>query len=567
MVAGRWVKGLAWGALAVIVTVLIGHPPSLAQSLPAQIPSQAVPGRPPDRPASAPVTPSVELDFTLTAPQRTPGATASSGLIILISQVSLTGNTVFKIEDFEELTRDLVGRSVDANQLLVLAEGIETRYRDAGYILTRAFLPAQAVGDGRFTIQVVEGYISKAEVEGGGEARQAIVRSLIAPLVEKRPAYLPDLERALLLAGDVPGVTATGVLRPGEESGSSELLVQLAEKAMDAFVSLNNRGSRFTGPGTVVGDVTFYDSFGLGELISANVASTPQFRETRSVGLRWTQPTPWDGMTLSVEANYSNGRPGFTLREVEARTESYRYGVRASFPVVRARRENLTLDVAVATQKSSVNLLGQTFSRDDYRMLELRATWIDQGFLDGSTITTLGATQGLNLLGATQTGAATIGRQGANPGFTKFIGGVRRVQPLTDEFSLSVDLIAQYGFSTLFSAEQITFGGSRVGRGYEPAEYSGDAGVGIATELRWTASTGDDNIPFIQPYGFFDVGRVWNHPRSLGAPRSVTSAGGGTRFYLADGLTLQIEYAQGFVASPTNRERPRKLYTEFAIRF
>ncbi len=514
------------------------------------------------------------MDFTITAPQRAPAPGASSGLQIKIVEIKLSGNTALPASNFADLIDPMVNSSVDANALLSLAEQIEGRYRDAGYILTRVFMPAQAVSDGRFTLQVVEGFIKNISVEGGSPSTAYLVKKLTAPLLNARPLALPALERALLLSTDLPGVSATGMLRPGEEVGSSELVVTVTERDFDVFASANNRGSRFTGPWTLSGEASAYNTLGLAEQMSLSVSGTPELRQQRYVGLRYTQPTPFDGLVVGADVSYSNGKPGFTLKALDAQTESQRISLRALYPIMRSRANTLNLEANVAASKSTVRLQGAGFSRDDVRVLETRGTYINQGFLDGTTLLTAALHQGLDILDATQAGRLPgsgggegPGRAGVKPDFTKTSFGLRRIQPIVEDLSLSIDITGQYAMDILFSSEQFAMGGSRVGRGYEPAQYVGDHGVAAATELRYNIAIDDDYVTGVQPYSFFDVGRVWNKSISLGQPHSVTSTGAGFRVSFAEGFSASIEYAAGLVAAPGQRGPPNKIYLEFSYRF
>jgi len=544
--------------------------PSLTQAqTPLQIPSQIQPGRQLDRPASP--TPTVEMDFTISTPQRAPAPGALTGLQVKITDILFEGNTVLGAAAFEDIVAPLRGQEIDSGRLLNVAEQVEGRYRDAGYILTRVFLPAQSVADGRYTLKVVEGFVSSVKVDGASQATEFIVRKQMAPVLAARPLALPELERALLLASDLPGVTASGVLRPGDEPGSSELVVSVVEKPFDVSASVNNRGSRFTGPWSMAGEVSTNNALGLAEQLALSVSATPEFKQQRYVAVRWTQPTPFDGLSIGADASYSNGQPGFTLSSLNAMTESQRVSLRAAYPVIRSRANTLNVEGSVAASKSTVKLQGQGFSRDDVRVLETRGTWINQGFLDGTTLLTAGVSRGLDILDATQAGRAPggggPGRAGVKPDFTKTTFGLRRVQPVIEGLSLSVDVTGQYAMDILFSSEQFAMGGSRVGRGYEPAQYVGDHGLAAASEVRYNVNTGDDFLTSVQPYGFFDAGRVWNKSAALGQPRSVTSTGTGVRFSFMEGVSASLEYARGLVAAPGQTAPPDKVYLEVSYRF
>ena len=56
--------------------------------------------------------------------------------------------------------------------------------------------------------------------------------------------------------------------------------------------------------------------------------------------------------------------------------------------------------------------------------------------------------------------------------------------------------------------EQTSFGGSGIGRGYDPAALAGDIGMGIAAELRYDLRFPEYHVDTIQLYTFFDAAKV-----------------------------------------------------------
>ncbi len=75
------------------------------------------------------------------------------------------------------------------------------------------------------------------------------------------------MERGLLLTNDIPGITASGVLKPSPDTpGASDLVVDVAQPWITGGLAVDNRGSRFSGIYTVAGDVEFNSIFGADQL-------------------------------------------------------------------------------------------------------------------------------------------------------------------------------------------------------------------------------------------------------------------------------------------------------------
>lgn len=171
----------------------------------------ALPGR--DRPLpEAGASPS--FDFTIEAPRRAPVPRAVEELAFPVKEIVVTGVTAYGADAFRSLTEPLAGKSVHLADIVAVAEKIEARYRGDGFILSRAYVPAQSVSDGVFHISVIEGYVSAVSVEGGMPGDRRSIEALLTPVLRSRPLRLHIIEGALLRANELPGVNVSGLLRP-----------------------------------------------------------------------------------------------------------------------------------------------------------------------------------------------------------------------------------------------------------------------------------------------------------------------------------------------------------------
>jgi hemolysin activation/secretion protein len=106
-------------------------------------------------------------------------------------------------------------------------------------------------------------------------------------------------------------------------------------------------------------------------------------------------------------------------------------------------------------------------------------------------------------------------------------------------------LRGQWAFTTLLSSEQFTFGGSSLGRGYDPAELIGDKGIAGTIEARYDLPVGKI-VQALQLYTFYDFGEIWNIKTGPGSPGKLsgTSAGFGTRFYFTKYVSGNLMWTQ-----------------------
>jgi hemolysin activation/secretion protein len=121
-----------------------------------------------------------------------------------------------------------------------------------------------------------------------------------------------------------------------------------------------------------------------------------------------------------------------------------------------------------------------------------------------------------------------------------------RLQSLFWRLSLLGYVTGQYSFNPLLASEQFAYGGSQLGRGYDPAAIIGDHGVGGTLELRLDTPLTGRLLQSVQPYIFYDGGRTWNIKTVIGVPtrQSATSAGIGIRFAINTVISGNLMLAQ-----------------------
>ena len=148
-----------------------------------------------------------------------------------------------------------------------VVQALQTRYREDGYILTLVSGEFQRTNEGQvvFVIRAIEGYISDVKLDGDIGPAGTLVLEMLQRLTNKRPVNNQDLERYLLLANDIPGVTARAVLRrEGLEPGAVLLVAQVSRKEVSGLLSFDNRAPPEAGPYEILlsGATNSYTSFG-----------------------------------------------------------------------------------------------------------------------------------------------------------------------------------------------------------------------------------------------------------------------------------------------------------------
>jgi hemolysin activation/secretion protein len=497
------------------------------------------------KPQATLATPAAPLVVHAAPAESVPAGAAN--ISVQVTGVDLEGVTAYAEGELDGLYRPLVGRTMALSEVFAAAARIEARYRQDGYILTRVVVPEQTVGDGHFRIRVVEGYVAAVEIDGDAGPALSLLRRYIDRITRHRPARLKDIERYLLLANDLPGITARSVLTPQpDETGAARLVVVVERKALDAYATLNNRGSDFAGPVTGTVGVGVNDIGPMAGRAEATVLTS--FNDEQTYGeASFEGYVGDDGARLRAFISYSPSAPGSTLKPLDIRSYSIIGGVGVDYPLVRSRQTNLSFKGDFEVTSDDTDSLGQPISRDRQSVVRLGLNGDYADALGGQNVASLTLHQGLDVFDPSHDGGAVPqSRLGGDAEFFKVTGTASRLQPLwsSDRASLGVlvSFAGQYAADTLLALEQFHVGGEAFGRGYIPAQLSGDDGVAGSAELQLTGLAPIGPVTRQQLYAFYDDAAVWNRGATAGW-QSLKSFGVGVRGDLGARLSGELELA------------------------
>jgi len=447
-----------------------------------------------------------------------------------------------------------------------LAEIEETRlallrlYREAGFpfsTITATLAPAADGAELRFT--VTEGFIAEVRLEGDiGPAGTQVLRFL-NPLVGQRPLSAARLERALLLASDIPGVTVRGVLRPlAGEPGALQLVARVERQAFGGYFNADNRAYELTGPtqGLLVAGANAFSNLGeRSEVLLYGAEGDTQWFAQGS----FEAFTGGSGLRLRGFAGFGQARPGSQLAAIGYAGETRLAGISASYPLIRSRPMNLGAALAFDAFEGTVDTgqggSRQRASRDSVRALRggLDFQALD-GFLGGPSLAANAAGlrlhQGLSGLGATADGDLLAARAGSRFDFRKATFELSRSQPLFSPWEGGmVSLFAlgagQWSDQVLPNVEKFFLGGSRLGRGFYAGQVTGDSALAGSLELQLDTRF-DIADPVVgafllrpQLYAFLDRGQAFQNNDDPN--RRVSSWGGGVRLFIDDRAQFDVE--------------------------
>jgi hemolysin activation/secretion protein len=462
--------------------------------------------------------------------------------LFVLRSVSIAGAVAIPQDRLVTAYQSYIGKKVSQADLAAISVAVGDIYRADGFHLSRAMIPPQDVQSGEIHLQVVEGSIAEVALTGDG-AEQFGVRPMLDPVLAEKPSRFTTLERQLLLINGRPGVRIedTALEEIGAASGRFRLIVALKTWHLFTSFGVDNLGSSSVGPWQSYGTAAFNSYLAPGDSLVVNLSTTPGDPRQLAFGrLSYEIPVGTDGARFGASGFYSEVRPGDFRRLFNDTIKTESFEIRGSIAPVQSQKFSLTLTAAAGlTNVYETDVFGQVYA-DHIRTVSLTSDYRLQDNFGGNNYLTVNYRQGLDILGASRRGDDYLSREGASGNFSAVNFWFTRYQSLADAWSLKLASAGQMASGPLFTSQQFYLGGIAFGRGYGSAEISGDNGLAGSLELRFDQKANFKYLSGYQVYAFVDSGVAWNSGYRLSDGLSLTSAGGGVRFFLTEGLQADI---------------------------
>jgi hemolysin activation/secretion protein len=463
--------------------------------------------------------------------------------------------------ELEPLWRPLVGRELPVSVLCEIRDAAATHLRRLGY-LAAVQVPAQRIEGGVVRLEVLYARLTAVRLRGDAGANEALVARYLRKLETGAPFNRFEAERTLLLARDLPGITARLALKPaGTGAGDMVGEVSVRRTPVEADLVIGNLAPSQTGAWGGQARLQANGLTGLGDRSFISYYATADFTEQHVLQAGHDFTIGGEGLRLGGRVTQAWSRPDLGAGVPQLEAETFFANVEASYPFKRSQGATLIGRGGLDIVNQRVDFAALPLSRDRLRVgyLRLDGEWQDMRGRGprGTTAWRLAANlelrQGLDIFGASPdclaAPAACLGGVvppallNASPTATvvRFTGlaDVRLARRLT----MAVQPRAQLASGAVFGFERFALGNYTVGRGYDPGALTGDDGAAVAVELRHDPLLlSEKSLLTAAPYLFADAGWAWQRGIA-GNPASLVSTGAGTRFGLSDRARLDVSGA------------------------
>ena len=419
---------------------------------------------------------------------------------VQVNTFAFKGNTLLSSDALQTALASFTNRPLTLAQLKEAADAITNTYREAGWTV-RAYLPQQEINNGTVTLHVVEAVFGGASLSGAEPQRmdaQVLIDMAEASLGKGTHLHAAQLDRTLLLLDDLPGVNVSGNLVQGDNDGEINLdLAAMDDALVNGNASLDNQGSRATGPERLSMNLSVNSPARMGDALAINALKT---QGTEYQRLSYSVPMGFDGARVGVHASHLNYQviaPEFaSLNPFGTATTR---GLDVSYPLVRSQLQNVNLALSY-DDKNFDNTSNGTLTSYGIKVFNasLSASLIDNW--EGGGVTNA-------------TASMTSGDKYTDARYKKYNLSLSRLQSVSDTLSVYVAASAQTTNATLDSSEKMYLGGATGVRAYPASEAGGSSGSTLTLELRQRL---DNNLTLT---GFYDYGRVQvNHDNAITSP-------------------------------------------------
>jgi hemolysin activation/secretion protein len=531
---------------AAALGLLAGSPGALAQAQPPT-PGTVLETVPERRPVPPPPP-------QLVLPREEAPAADRGGPRFAVYGFAFSGNTVFPEARLRRLVERYVDLELNLFELNRAADAVTRFYRDQGYPVARAIVPAQRVEDGLVRIEVVEGRIGHVVFEGNRRYGEAFLAARTAPLLKERVLTISALERALLLLNDLPGMTARVTLEPGREFGTTDAVVTVEERAIEAQLQLSNTGRREVG--TLRADIgaSLDNPLGIGDQLAVRTIRSQQgLFDYRRVS--YSLPLLPSGLRFAAGASRVEYSVAGDFAALGIRGTVSGSDLGLSYPLKRSRLTNMSASVGERRTTAEQSALGAPVSQTSLQLYtaSLNTSWVHADS-SASSLTLSFSGNGKDNVGPVAKPDALRARTDID--YTYLTG----ISPRWD-FFFHGQLIQTAGAAP--DTEKFGLGGPDSVRAYRSSELRGDDGWLTQLEFRRQFALGE-----MVGVGslFYDWGGVRN--RGFAGQDKLQGVGAGVTLFPARNLRAQVQVATPFQSRiPGDQKEGARIWFSLAAQF
>ena len=500
----------------------------------------------PSTPKSAPPAP-ITLQEGSAAPE------GAEDILFALKGLKIKGGTIFDVSQMLGLDVPVTGSTISVADIYRFADIITQLYRKEGYALSFALVPTQEIADGMVVIEVIEGHIVDLEIQERNlsDLVRKHILNAFARFAAKGITRTDDLEMFLLSVNDYPGISARGIVAPGDNTGKASLILEVEQRRDEASLGYQNYLSESLGRDVFLAEYALFGQWSGRDEARISLRQAPDPLTYRSATFDYSSYIDDTNIEVYFRASESKTKPEKgSLADLNFTSSATSQQLGMRFPLWRQRKSSLYLG-AFATVNDSL-------SKNDTSDLTNDKVRTANIYADYEIETSSGGTHLLHFeleAGVETFQARANSREGAHLNHGLLRISERYRQPLLPlekgQLDATFRLFAQVSLNDkpAFSNAECSFGGRSFGIGMDAGTLSGENCALASLQFNWQrAITNSDYIPdsLFTLLGRLDAGTVRQTGNLVAGEKrqqEAISAALGAQFVMDNGLIVNLERA------------------------
>lgn len=444
--------------------------------------------------------------------EKAPEPIKPSGPTFKVKFFSFEGNSSITSEELQKSLSVYLNREISVDELKAAVNSLSLLYKDRGF-LAEATLPDQDITSGEVKIIITEATFGGARLDLEPSKTYRVKPEIVKDIIEGsnqkgKPLNLDRLNKAILIAHELPGIDVSGSLQAGELAGQTESLIKLTDTPLfTGGLTADNYGSRATGQVRYLGSASFSSLLGRADRIDLTYLHSLGVDYGR-VGM--SMPLGNRGLKFGVNGSLlgynivandvSNSKPYGRSNSIQAEV---------NYPIHLARLSRLGINGSLERKFFSNSNSDQAILpglQSQYQVNTFSAglsggytnTYFVGGQSNGSLDVDIGNVDYGDLL-TYKTSQSNI-RTGGNYNRTRW--NLVHTQFIQNDLSVAFKTSGQWSNDNLDSSQKFYLGGASGVRAYPSNEGSGSRGLLASIEIT-------KNLPYnLNVTGFYDYGHA-----------------------------------------------------------
>jgi hemolysin activation/secretion protein len=401
----------------------------------------------------------------------------------------VSGNTLLPQTDIEKLLYPHLGEHKGMPAVEEARQGLEARYRDAGYPTVLVDIPEQDVSNGVVRLKVTEGRVDRLRITGARYYANGRIRAQLPALTAGEVPHLPTLQEELGRFNQRSADrSVTPVTRAGRKPGTVEFELQVKDRLpVHASLELDNRYTLDTSKLRLNASLGYANLWQRDHSLTLNYQISPDDTDQVRVLVGTYLLRPLHSRKVFAFYGVDSNSDVATVGDINVIGNGQTFGARAILPLGgKAWSDSVVLGVDYKNFNDTVGFGAEIDTQPLRTVIDYFnfSVAYNASRRSDSATTAYGTAINFGVRGLGNTRREFEDKRfKAQPDYFYLSGNVEHTRQVAD-WQLYVSGAAQLTHQPLISNEQFSMGGLNSVRGYLEAEQLADYGATARLELR-----------------------------------------------------------------------------------